>query len=49
MTPAARTPIGRIATVGRSTGPHLDWGMTWGDVKIGPALLTPAMPDPEKK
>jgi len=38
------TSIGRVGTTGRSTGPHLHWGMTWGDVKVDPATLVPDMP-----
>ncbi len=38
--------IGAIGTTGRSTGPHLHWGMTWDDTKIDPATLVGAMPGP---
>ncbi|MFN3288107.1 MAG: M23 family metallopeptidase, partial [Sphingomonadaceae bacterium] len=37
-------PIGTVGTTGRSTGPHLHWGMTLGDVRIDPARLVPTMP-----
>jgi murein DD-endopeptidase MepM/ murein hydrolase activator NlpD len=33
--------IGRIGSTGRSTGPHLDWRMTWHKHQIDPALLLP--------
>ncbi len=36
--------IGRIGTTGRSTGPHLHWGMTLAGVKIDPQPLLPPMP-----
>lgn len=34
--------IGAVGSTGRSTGPHLHWGMTWFDVKIDPLLVLPA-------
>ncbi|MFZ2587712.1 MAG: M23 family metallopeptidase [Alphaproteobacteria bacterium] len=30
--------VGRVGTTGRSTGPHLHWGMNWKSVAIDPAL-----------
>lgn len=39
--------IGRIGTTGRSTGPHLHWGLTWRGVKVDPLPLLPAMPTAE--
>jgi murein DD-endopeptidase MepM/ murein hydrolase activator NlpD len=36
--------IGRIGSTGRSTGPHLHWGMTWNGVKVDPEALLPPMP-----
>jgi murein DD-endopeptidase MepM/ murein hydrolase activator NlpD len=36
--------VGAIGTTGRSTGPHLHWGVNWGNVRIDPALLAGPMP-----
>ena len=30
--------IGAVGTTGRSTGPHLHWGISWGNVAIDPIL-----------
>jgi murein DD-endopeptidase MepM/ murein hydrolase activator NlpD len=38
--------IGAIGTTGRSTGPHVHWGMTWDDVRIDAGTLVGAMPAP---
>ena len=34
--------VGAVGSTGRSTGPHLHWGMTWFDVKIDPLLVLEA-------
>ncbi len=35
--------IGEIGQTGRATGPHLHWGLNWGEVRLDPALLVPPM------
>jgi murein DD-endopeptidase MepM/ murein hydrolase activator NlpD len=35
--------LGAIGTSGRSTGPHLHWGMKWQDERIDPQMLLPPM------
>lgn len=36
-------PLGAIGTTGRSTGPHLHWGMVWRGVRIDPRPLAGPM------
>jgi murein DD-endopeptidase MepM/ murein hydrolase activator NlpD len=36
--------IGAIGATGRSTGPHLHWGMKWGNSRIDPLLIAGSMP-----
>ena len=37
--------LGAVGSTGRSTGPHLHWGMIWRDAKVDPQLLVGPMPD----
>ena len=32
-------PIGLVGTTGRSTGPHLHWGMNWKQIRLDPAQM----------
>lgn len=41
---AAGAPIGEVGASGRATGPHLDWRMNWGAVRIDPQLVLQALP-----
>lgn len=36
--------IGAVGTTGRSTGPHLHWGLSWQDRKLDPMLVAGPMP-----
>lgn len=36
--------LGAIGTTGRSSGPHLHWGMRWQDARIDPARVAGPMP-----
>ena len=36
--------IGHIGRTGRATGPHVDWRVNWGDVRIDPALVLALSP-----
>jgi murein DD-endopeptidase MepM/ murein hydrolase activator NlpD len=36
--------IGTIGTTGRSTGPHLHWGLNWGQDYLDPATIVGPMP-----
>jgi murein DD-endopeptidase MepM/ murein hydrolase activator NlpD len=38
-TVAAGQRLGAIGTTGRSTGPHLHWGLKWFDARLDPQLL----------
>ncbi|MEM7779670.1 MAG: M23 family metallopeptidase [Pseudomonadota bacterium] len=36
--------IGDVGSTGRSTGPHLHWGLKWNDARFDPILLAGPMP-----
>ena len=36
--------IGAVGSTGRSTGPHLHWGMNWFDTRIDPLLVLERTP-----
>ena len=44
---AAGEPIARVGATGRVTGPHLDWRMNLGQVRIDPVLVLKAIPRAE--
>lgn len=39
-------PIAKVGATGRVTGPHLDWRMNLGSVRIDPVLVLEALPAP---
>lgn len=41
---AAGERFATVGSTGRSTGPHLDWRMNWGAVRLDPQLLAGPMP-----
>ncbi len=41
---AAGDPIARVGATGRVTGPHLDWRMNLGAVRLDPTLVMRALP-----
>jgi murein DD-endopeptidase MepM/ murein hydrolase activator NlpD len=42
---AAGDPIAEVGATGRVTGPHLDWRMNLGSVRIDPTLVMTALPN----
>lgn len=36
--------LGTIGATGRATGPHLHWGLKWGEARLDPLLFTGPMP-----
>lgn len=36
--------LGDVGSTGRSTGPHLHWGLKWNDARLDPVLLAGPMP-----
>ena len=36
--------IGAVGATGRATGPHLDWRMNWGSLRVDPQLVLQALP-----
>lgn len=39
--------LGTVGSTGRATGPHMHWGMKWGEARIDPLLLAGPMPAAE--
>ena len=33
------TPVAKVGSTGRATGPHLDWRINWFDTRVDPALV----------
>jgi murein DD-endopeptidase MepM/ murein hydrolase activator NlpD len=40
--------VGAIGMTGRATGPHLDWRVNWGSVRLDPALVLEAFSKDER-
>lgn len=36
--------LGNVGSTGRSSGPHLHWGLKWNDARLDPLLFTGPMP-----
>lgn len=36
--------VGAVGATGRANGPHVDWRVNWGDVRLDPALLVGQLP-----
>ena len=40
--------VAEVGSTGRATGPHLDWRINWGGVRLDPQLVAPPMPAVER-
>ena len=38
------TPVAKVGSTGRATGPHLDWRINWFDTRVDPALVLKNFP-----